>query len=293
MPDIMRRRFLTALALSPLLAQFPFAARAATEQRIIALEWLPLELLMALGVMPAGAAELYGYRQWVGEPQLPESVVDVGLRTEPNLELITQMKPSLILYSQGYGPDPARFMRIAPGLGFTFNEGGTGKPLTSARHSLMKLATHIDRVPQAVAHLADLDNQLQRLKTKLANRPKRPLLLMSILDPRHVIVFSANGLFQEVLDNVGLENAWKAETTFWGSVVIGIERLAELGDVDAIGFEHGNQNIVDQVTATALWQSLPFVRSGRFKQMPRVWFYGATLSAMQLIGSLDHALEVK
>ncbi|HBH64418.1 MAG TPA: Fe(3+)-hydroxamate ABC transporter substrate-binding protein FhuD, partial [Erwinia persicina] len=42
-------------------------------------------------------------------------VVDVGLRTEPNLELITQMKPTLILYSQGYGPDPSRFMRIAPG----------------------------------------------------------------------------------------------------------------------------------------------------------------------------------
>ncbi|MEN5016702.1 Fe(3+)-hydroxamate ABC transporter substrate-binding protein FhuD [Erwinia sp. Eh17-17] len=293
MPDILRRRLLTALAFSPLLAQFPFAAHASGEQRIIALEWLPLELLMALGVMPVGAADLYAYRQWVGEPQLPASVVDVGLRTEPNLELITQMKPTLILYSQGYGPDPARFMRIAPGLGFTFNEGGTGKPLTSARHSLMVLAKRIDRIPQAVAHLADLDRQIARLKSKLTARPKRPLLLLSIVDARHVIVFTANGLFQEVLDEVGLENAWKAESTFWGSVIVGIERLADLGDVDAIGFEHDNQAIVDQVTSAPLWQSLPFVRSGRFREMPRVWFYGATLSAMQLIASLDHALEVK
>lgn len=293
MPDILRRRLLTALAFSPLLAQFPFAARAATEQRIIALEWYPLELLIALGVMPIGAAELYGYGQWVGEPKLPASVVDVGLRTEPNLELITQMKPSLILFSQGYGPDPARFMRIAPGMGFAFNEGGKGKPLTSARRSLMELAKRIDRVPQALANLAELDSQTERLKTKLATRAKRPLLLLSIVDPRHVIVFTENGLFQEVLDNLGLENAWKAENTFWGSVIIGIERLADLGDVDAIGFEHDNQAIVDQVTGTALWQSLPFVRAGRFRQMPRVWFYGATLSAMQLIHSLDHALEVK
>jgi len=293
MPDILRRRLLTALAFSPLLAQFPLMAHASGEQRIIALEWLPLELLMALGVIPAGAAELNGYRQWVGEPVLPATVVDVGLRTEPNLELITQMKPTLILYSQGYGPDPSRFMRIAPGLGFTFNEGGTGKPLTSARRSLRVLAKHIGRVPQAVAHLADLDSQMARLKNKLAHRPPRPLLLLSIVDPRHVIVFTANGLFQEVLDNLGLENAWKAESTFWGSVIVGIERLADLGDVDAIGFEHDNQAIVDEVTSTALWQSLPFVRSGRFKAMPRVWFYGATLSAMQLIDSLDHALEVK
>ena len=62
MPDIVRRRLLTALAFSPLLAQFPLRAQALGEQRIIALEWLPLELLMALGVLPAGAAELTGYR---------------------------------------------------------------------------------------------------------------------------------------------------------------------------------------------------------------------------------------
>lgn len=293
MPDILRRRLLTALAFSPLLVQFPLAARSATQQRIIALEWYPLELLMALGVMPIGVAELHGYAQWVGEPPLPASVVDVGLRTEPNLELITQMKPSLILYSTGYGPDPSRFMRIAPGMGFAFNEGGRGKPLTSARQSLMALAQRLDRVPQAMANLAELDNQMARLKARLSHRPKRPLLLLSIVDARHVIVFTANGLFQEVLDNLGLENAWKAESTFWGSVIVGIERLADLGDVDAIGFEHDNQKVVDQVTGTALWQSLPFVRSGRFTPMPRVWFYGATLSAMQLIGTLDRALETK
>jgi ABC-type Fe3+-hydroxamate transport system substrate-binding protein len=33
-----------------------------------------------------------------------DSVIDVGLRTEPNLELLTQMKPSFIVWSAGYGP---------------------------------------------------------------------------------------------------------------------------------------------------------------------------------------------
>lgn len=288
-PDITRRRLLTALALSPLLAHFPVAAHTQPAERIVALEWLPLELLMALGVTPAGAAELHNYRLWVGKPELPASVTDVGLRTEPNLELLTQMKPSLILYSQGYGPDPARFERIAPGMGFSFNDG-KGKPLSAARHSLMALAERIDRVPQAKAHLAELDAQIQRVKHRLAKRPQRPLLLMSVIDPRHVIVFTANGLFQEVMDELGLENAWKGETTFWGSAVIGIDRLAGMHDINVIAFEHGNQNMIDQVTAGALWQSLPFVREGRYLQMPRVWFYGATLSAKQLIDTLDRAL---
>ncbi|MFG1173670.1 Fe(3+)-hydroxamate ABC transporter substrate-binding protein FhuD [Erwiniaceae bacterium CAU 1747] len=288
-PDITRRRLLTALAFSPLLAHLPALAQRPADGQIIALEWLPLELLMALGVTPMGAAELHNYRQWVGEPALPASVVDVGLRTEPNLELLTQMRPSLILFSQGYGPDPARFERIAPGMGFSFNDG-KGRPLSTARDSLMALATRINRVSQAQAHLAELDALILQVKTRLAARRQRSLLLMSVLDARHAIVFSANGLFQQVMDELGLVNAWQGESTFWGSVVVGIERLAGMRDVEVINFEHNNQHIIDRVTSTALWQSLPFVRQGRFQQAPRVWFYGATLSAIQLIHTLDRAL---
>ena len=290
-PELTRRRLLAALACSPLLAKYVLAAEPpADANRVIAIEWLPLELLLALGVMPIGAAELHGYQDWVGEPKLPPSVVDVGLRVEPNLELITQMKPSLIIYSEGYGPAPTGFQRIAPWMGFSFNDG-KGKPLTNARRSLMTLAQRIGREPQAQAHLSELAALLAAAKGRLHARPRRPLLLMSILDTRHAIVFTANGLFQEVLDELGLQNAWQGESSFWGSAVIGIERLAAFRDVDVICYGHGNASIEQQVFATPLWQSFAFVREGRFKTLPRVWFYGATLSAMQLVHSLEHALE--
>ncbi|MFO6063342.1 hypothetical protein ACLBVL_36490, partial [Pseudomonas aeruginosa] len=60
---------------------------------------------------------------WVHEPALPDPVIDVGLRTEPNLELLTQMKPSFIVWSAGYGPSPEKLARIAPGLVFTSSSG--------------------------------------------------------------------------------------------------------------------------------------------------------------------------
>lgn len=72
-------------------------------QRIVALEWLPAELLLALGVTPYGVADIPNYNLWVNEPALPSSVIDVGLRTEPNLELLTQMKPSFIVWSADMG----------------------------------------------------------------------------------------------------------------------------------------------------------------------------------------------
>ncbi|KAA0666109.1 Fe(3+)-hydroxamate ABC transporter substrate-binding protein FhuD, partial [Escherichia coli] len=48
LPLISRRRLLTAMALSPLLWQMNTAHAAAIDpNRIVALEWLPVELLLA------------------------------------------------------------------------------------------------------------------------------------------------------------------------------------------------------------------------------------------------------
>jgi iron complex transport system substrate-binding protein len=75
-----------AMALSPLLWQMRGAQAADVDpQRIVALEWLPVELLLALGVTPYGVADIPNYNLWVNEPALPDSVIDVGLRTEPTL----------------------------------------------------------------------------------------------------------------------------------------------------------------------------------------------------------------
>ncbi|HAB72972.1 MAG TPA: Fe(3+)-hydroxamate ABC transporter substrate-binding protein FhuD, partial [Pantoea sp.] len=128
--EISRRRLLAALALTPWLSALPLRAALPEQQRIIALEWLPTELLLALGVAPLAVADTRNYNIWVGEPPLPPQTVDVGLRTEPNLELMTQLHPSLILCSNGYGPPPEKLKRIAPIMGFDLNRGD-GKPLSA------------------------------------------------------------------------------------------------------------------------------------------------------------------
>lgn len=289
LPSLSRRRLLTAMALSPLLWNLRGAHAAAVDpQRIVALEWLPVELLLALGVMPYGVADVHDYNIWVNEPSLPDSVIDVGLRTEPNLELLTQMKPSLLVWSAGYGPSEAKLATIAPGRGFTFSDGK--KPLTMARRSLNEMAQLLNKEAAAKKHLDAFDALVDSTKAHFARRGDRPLLMITLLDPRHVLVFSENCLFQEVLDRVGIRNAWHGETTFWGSVAIGIDRLADYKDVDVLCFDHNNEQDMRTLMATPLWQAMPFVRAGRFQRVPAVWFYGATLSAMHFTRVLDNAL---
>lgn len=286
---INRRRFLAAMALSPLLWQMQKAQAApVSAERIVALEWLPVELMLALGVTPYGVADIPNYRMWVNEPVLPDSVIDVGLRTEPNLELLTQMKPSMLVWSAGYGPSPKILARIAPGRSFAFSDGK--QPLEQARRSLLEMAELLNKQEVAHRHLAAFDAYIDRLKPRFAQRGERPLLMMSLLDSRHMLVFGPNCLFQEILDRLGVKNAWQGETNFWGSTVVGIDRLAAYKDVDVLCFDHGNEADMRRLAATPLWQAMPFVRANRVQNVPAVWFYGATLSAMNFARILDNAL---
>ena len=289
---ISRRRLLTAMALSPLLWQMQKAQAAPiSAERIVALEWLPVELMLALGVTPYGVADIPNYRMWVNEPALPDSVIDVGLRTEPNLELLTQMKPSMLVWSAGYGPSPEILARIAPGRSFAFSDGK--QPLAQARRSLLEMAEMLDKQAVAQRHLAEFDAFIDGLKPRFKQRGGRPLLMVSLLDPRHMLVFGPNCLFQEVLDRLGVKNAWQGETNFWGSTAVGIDRLAAYKDVDVLCFDHGNAAQMSQLAATPLWQAMPFVRANRLQIVPAVWFYGATLSAMNFARILDNSLGGK
>ncbi|MRS15162.1 Fe(3+)-hydroxamate ABC transporter substrate-binding protein FhuD [Enterobacteriaceae bacterium RIT691] len=287
-----RRRLLTAMALSPLLWQMNNAQAATVDShRIVALEWLPVELLLALGVVPYGVADIPNYRLWVNEPGLPASVIDVGLRTEPNLELLTEMKPSYLVWSAGYGPDPKKLARIAPGRGFSFSDGK--QPLAMARQSLLEMGQLLGLQNQAQHHLAHFDTFVAQHKPRFTGRGDRPLLMISLLDSRHVLAFGPNCLFQPILDEYGIVNAWQGETNFWGSQVVGIDRLGAFKDVDVICFDHGNDADMQKLMATPLWQAMPFVRARRFQRVPAVWFYGATPSVMNFIRILDNALGGK
>ena len=62
--EITRRRLLAALALTPWLNALPLRAALPEQQRIIALEWLPTELLLALGVAPLAVADTRNYNVW-------------------------------------------------------------------------------------------------------------------------------------------------------------------------------------------------------------------------------------
>lgn len=278
------------MALSPLLTSLPALSASRPDlSRIVTLEWLPTELLIALGVMPLAIADIPNYNLWVAEPPLAPGVIDVGQRTEPNMELIQQLKPSLLLITQGYGPDTQQLETIAPVLGVKANDG-SAKPMQLAIKSLHKLADTLGLQDRAEQHLRVYNDAIAKTRELMKPVAQQPVLLMTFIDPRHVLVFGHGSMFHEIMGDVGLTNEWGGEGSFWGSVSVGVERLTRIKNARVLCFDHGSADIMDAVAKTPLWKSMPFVRANQFSVVPAVWFYGATFSAMHFCKILNSTL---
>jgi len=249
-----------------------------------------MEMLFILGVTPVGVTEVSSYMSLVQEPPVPKGTLDIGLRTEPNLELMISLEPSLIVYSSGYGPSPSILNGIAPSHPVVFNKGD-GKPLTTTRESLLELGYLINRSEQAENHIKDLNEFMDSMREKLRYHSNLPLLMMSIVDERHVMIFGKGSLFNETLEILNLKNAWSGETNFWGSSVIGVERLASVKNANVICFVDNDESSWNVLRESPIWKNMSFIKSGRFARVPMIWFYGGTLTAMRFCMTLDRVMR--
>jgi iron complex transport system substrate-binding protein len=272
-----RRRFLASLSALPWLAS---RSTLASALRVAALDWALAETMIALGHNPIAIVAASDWNRFVVEPQLPAGIADLGLQPEINFELLASLAPDLILTSPFLQDLEPGLRRIATTLRLSIFEPGK-TPLAQPRALMRLLGERLGRVDVAEAYLAKAEQTFDDYRTRIQARPPRPLLLVSFLDSRHVRVYGGAGLYQNVLDRIGLSNAWTADTNYWGYSTVGIERLATTHDVELITFEPVLPDIQATLQHSPLWTKLPFVQAGRTTTLPSVLMFGAMPSALR------------
>lgn len=147
---------------------------------IVALEWSLAEDLLALGIEPAGVADVEGYGTWVAAgPQLGEDVVDVGDRQEPSLEQIEALEPDLILTDDDRtGGDLTNLEAIAPTYSSDFY-GQEGGQLQTMRDTFSDIATLTGTEDQAGEALAELDTRTEEFAASLAGAEVPPTFVLA------------------------------------------------------------------------------------------------------------------
>ncbi len=258
-------------------------------RRLAALDYGLAETLILLGLPPIALVGAQDWHRWVVEPPLPPGVVNLGSSREPNLELLQQLQPDAILSTPYLAGISHRLEQIAPVLTFPLYVP-EGRPLALATAALERIAPLTAREAAGAAVLARMDATFATARTRLAAMRDRPLYLVSFMDSRHVRVYGAQSLFQDVLARVGLSNAYQGRTNFWGFTTLGIEALDPDPRAVLVYFDPVPAGAMQALGRNPLWTHLSFVRSGQVHGLPAVLMFGAAASAMRFARLLADAL---
>ncbi|WP_425327936.1 ABC transporter substrate-binding protein [Pseudomonas nitroreducens] len=298
--SLTRRHLLQGLALGGLACAcgLPvFAGERLT--RIVALNWVAAETLLTLGVPPLAISDDRYYRVRMPTMALPDSVRDVGPYWEPNLELIQQLQPQLILSDPMTPTLQRRLNGIAPTEKVAIYPAAEGA-WKATTDFMNDLARRLGVEQVAADYIAAGEQRLAELRAKLANHRSLPPVCVAVLnqDGRHAAVYGRNSMVQDVLDRLGVENAWQGPVGPVGLAMVSIERLAERPDAHLV--------YVDIPTTSArlqslrqpndLWAHLPAVRQGHTLTLQRFYPYAGAASVLDLAeriaAYLDNATEV-
>lgn len=246
--------------------------------RVAAIDWACLETVLALGVVPVAATELLQFRKVAVEPEVPDSVIDLGLRGTPNYEALNLAEPDLILTSNYYEGQRGSLQRVAETLPLSIYHPGV-PPYPLAVEAALTLGRRLGREERAQRLVAEAEAEIARIRATLQGVTRRPVLAINIGDARHVRVFGGDSMFGDVLGRLGIENAWAVESSYSAAAPLGIEALARLPDAAVVIVPPVPPDALRTLGDSALWQALPMVRDKRVTIIEPVNHFGGLPAA--------------
>ncbi|WP_321839169.1 iron-siderophore ABC transporter substrate-binding protein [Paraburkholderia bannensis] len=292
----MNRRSLLAASLGGVLLTFGVRARAAPPRRVIVLDWGLAELTLALGVVPVGMANTPGFRRNFTACPVPDSVVDLGLMFQPNMELMLALKPDLIVITPAHASMRGALERIAPTVTLgQFRASAT--PYTGACEETMRLAHLFGREAQGEAAVAQSRRAIVAARARLDALPAyanganggAPIYMTRFIDESHLRVFGTQSLFGELLGQLGLRNAWGRAGNA-SAAMIGFDALDADPRATLVYVKPLPAMTASMMQTSRVWQAMPFARAGRMTGMAEVPPEGGILSAAYFAQALVDAL---
>ena len=281
-----------SLAGNPVVSQAS-ATMPVQPQRVVALDFMFAESVIALDIVPVGMADTAFYPGWLGyESDRLARVADIGSRQEPGLEAIAAVKPDLILgVGFRHAPIFAALDRIAPTILFQFSpnvsEGGVlVTQLDWMRRIFRTIGTVTGRDARAKAVEAQLDAGIARNASRLKAAGRggdRIALLQDLGLPDRYWAYTGNSTSAGLARALGLD-PWPKKPTREGTLYVTSADLLRQRDlavlfVTATGMDVPLSSKLD----SPVWRFVPALRERRIALVERnIWGFGGPMSALKL-----------
>ena len=228
------------------------------------------------------------WAQWVAEPPLPDGVVNLGASREPNLEILQQLRPDLILTTPFLERLRPKLARVAPTERLEIHALGA-PPWSAIVEAIRQIGRRLGAAAEAEALVAQSHEQIAAASTAVAPLRDRPLLLAAFQDARHTWVYGRNGVFDDTLSRLGLVNGWTGRTNAWGFASVGLEAVAPVRDARLVCIDPTPPDALALIDRSPIWRATGFSAPGRLLRLPTTLAFGMLPSATRLARLLAEA----
>lgn len=268
------------------------------QSRIVALEWSIVEEMLITGVQPVGVADIENFNKWVTiDAELSGDVVDVGGRIEPNLEMISQLNPDVIIGIKGrHEKIKAELEKIAPVIMY---DNTTDKAQENLYAHMMNT---LQQTAKLVGKEKEAEEAIQRLESRYADAKSQIDNLglttnefvftqaFSVNQAPTFRLFTKNSIVSNVLENMGLVNKIQDEAEgASGMIETNVEGVSKYQEAMLLHTVQEDDPLFDNLANNAAWQGLYFVKEEEMYDVGAgVWTFGSVLSMETLV---EHVVE--
>ena len=272
-------------------AAFACAPATAAAPRVATSDWTVAETLTAMGHPPVGVADRRVYDTWVNYPPLPKSTLEAGLRFQPNLERLYQIKPDFFVQSPWYASAKPQFEKIAPVYEVAFGTDKRHRRTRTQVATTRKLGKIIGDAPAAEKLVADTETLFARHRAALAAYRSRPLAWCSLPTAATCVFTAKPHCFRPCSTSSACKNAWTGASNEWGFANITLPDLAKLPpDTLLIVVKPHPPNTRRILENSTLWRRLPFSRAANRRIFALSWSYGGLPAMQQFANQLGEKL---
>ncbi|MEV5967696.1 Fe(3+) dicitrate ABC transporter substrate-binding protein [Kribbella sp. NPDC051952] len=251
-------------------------------KRVVALEFSFVDALVSVGMSPVGVADddkperiIEGLRTKVGNYK------SVGLRATPNIQVITALKPDLILADSGrHKAIYAQLSKIAPTVAYASLNGNYQQVLDSE----MSTAIVLNKCDQMKTRLAEHEKVLSDLKAKADSGESRKALF-AVSSDKEFTAFPPKSYTPGVLALLGIHSPL-ADDSGDATVSLTLETVVSTKpDVMFIAGQTGD-TLADTWEKSPLWKTIPAVKNNTtYKVDQNIWSRSRGLLASELVAA--------
>lgn len=259
---------------------------------VVSPDWGNAATLTAMGHPPIATGDIRVWDRWVGEPELPNTVVDIGIRYQPNAELVAQLPVDLVVDNIFYQHARSIYEDNVPAKSVMFKSKGKIANWSDYSEPTRQLGKVINNPQMAETYINHSKTEITQAKTKLnQNYPQaKKFAVVQFIDANNMRMYAANSLFQPALNQIGKQLVSKAEGNGWGFVQITMADLAYLDkDVCLLVVEPLSPITESEIKKSLIWQRLDYGNTRCYGKLPPVWIYGGMASLVTLANRLADA----